>query len=129
MKYLEQEQVVQLADLEPGEEEEPSQKSPHRAQSLHTLEPPNSCRVVKQQRIKWPPAGNQSEWLQFDKDTSGIIQTTARGDADSWLRSMTAIIVSYASERFDHIEIGNTKPTIYTMNCRVTKINHLWQEI
>lgn len=40
---------------------------------------------------------------------------------------MTAIAVSYASERFDQIKEGNTKTTTYTMNRRATKIHQLQQ--
>ncbi|KAJ8359312.1 hypothetical protein SKAU_G00158370 [Synaphobranchus kaupii] len=42
---------------------------------------------------------------------------------------MTAIIVSYASERFSQIEKGNAKTTTYTMNRRATKIHLLRQEV
>ncbi|KAJ8333497.1 hypothetical protein SKAU_G00415050 [Synaphobranchus kaupii] len=130
MKCLERESEVQRTGPEPAEtQEEPGQESPHRAQSLHVPESPNPCSVVPQQRIKWPPASNRSGWLQFDKDVSNIIQATAKGDADSRLQTMTAIIVSYASERFGQIEKGNAKTTTYTMNRRATKIHQLHQEL
>lgn len=45
------------------------------------------------------------------------------------LTNMMNIIISYASERFGHIEKGNTKPTIYSMNRRATKMHQLLQEL
>ncbi|XP_023810165.1 uncharacterized protein LOC105353972 [Oryzias latipes] len=130
MKCLERESEVQRTGLEPGETQEvPGQEATHRAHSLHVPKPPNPSRVVPQQRIKWPPARKRSEWCQFDEDVSNIIQAAAKGDAESRLQTMTTIIVSYASERFGHIEKGQTKHTPYTKNRRATKIHHLRQEL
>lgn len=43
-------------------------------------------------------------WSQFDTDVSKILETTSKRQVDRWLETMTAIIVSYAAERFDRIE-------------------------
>ncbi len=115
MKCVEKESELQRTRSDPGETlEEPSQESPHRAQSLHKEEPSNPCRIVPQKWTKWPPANSQTLWLQFDEDVSKILQTTAKGEADHWLEAMTAIIVSYASERFSYVQTRSA----YTMNCR-----------
>lgn len=75
MKCLERESEVQRTGLEPDDtQEEPGQESPHKAQSLRAPESSNPCRVAPQQQIKWPPASNRSEWLQFDKDVTTIIK-------------------------------------------------------
>lgn len=82
----------------------------------------------QRQRIKWPSATSKSMWQQFDEDVCEIVQTTAKGDADRRLHTMTTIIVSYASERFGPIETaGSGKP--YSKNCRATKIQQLRQEL
>ncbi|KAL4008901.1 hypothetical protein ACER0C_002753 [Sarotherodon galilaeus] len=129
MKFLERESEVQRTGPEPGEtQEEPGQEAPHRAQSLHAPDSSNPSSVVPQQRIKWPPASSRSEWQKFDEDVSKIIQAVAKRDADSRLKTMTTIIVSYASERFGLTEKCNNK-TPYTMNRRAMKIHRLRQEL
>lgn len=55
--------------------------------------------------------------------------TMDKGDVDGRLKNMMNIIISYASERFGHIEKGKTKPTIYAMNRRATKMHQLRQEL
>nr|XP_014269084.2 uncharacterized protein LOC106676625 [Maylandia zebra] len=129
MKCLERQSEVQRTGPEPGEtQEEPGQEAPHRAQSLHAQDSSNPSSVVPQQRIKWPPASSQSEWQKFDEDVFNIIQAVAKRGADSRLKTMTTIIVSYASERFGLIEKCNNK-TPYTMNRRAMKIHQLRQEL
>ncbi|KAL3976498.1 mitochondrial import inner membrane translocase subunit TIM8 [Sarotherodon galilaeus] len=103
-------------------------EAPHRAQSLHAPDSSNPSSVVPQQRIKWPPASSRSEWQKFDEDVSNIIQAVAKRDADSRLKTMTTIIVSYASERFGLTKKCNNK-TPYTMNLRAMKIHRLRQEL
>lgn len=129
MKCREQENILQRTGSNPGEtQEEPDPESPHRAQSLQAVEPSNPCKIVQQKRIKWPPAKSQSVWSQFDTDVSKILETTSRGEVDRRLETMTAVIVSYAAERFGHIESSNLKSS-YTMNRRANQINKLRQEL
>lgn len=66
-------------------------------------------------------------WSQFDADVSQILETTAEGEVDRKLETMTAVIVSYAAERFGHVEPKTIK-TNYTMNRRATQIHKLHQE-
>ena len=67
--------------------------------------------------------------MRFDEDVSKSILATAKGDADSRLQTMTAVILSYAFERFRQVEKEKPKPTSYTMNRRATRIYHLRQEL
>ncbi len=68
------------------------------------------------------PASIWSEWLQFRNNVMSIIPATAKTNADSCLKIMTAIIVSYASEKLGHAEKGNAKTATYTINQRATNI-------
>lgn len=67
-------------------------------------------------------------WLRSDEDVSKIIENTTKGEVDHRLRAMLAIVVSFASQRFGHIERDNTRST-YTMNCRANKIHQLLQDL
>lgn len=118
---------MQCTAPKPGETQvEPRQEATRRAKSLHIPEPQIPSRVVLH-RIKWPPVSKRSGWLQFDEDVSNIIQAIDKGDADSRLKMMTTIILSYALESQE--EKGKTKPTSYTMNRRATQIYNLHQEL
>lgn len=63
-------------------------------------------------------------WSQFDTDVCEILKAMAKGEVDSQLEAMTVVIVSYAAERFGHVESRNTKLT-YSRNCRAIKTYQL----
>lgn len=105
MKCVEKEKEVQHTGPEPGETQEPSQESPHRAQCLPAPQSSNPSRIVQQlQWIKWPSASKGGEWSQFDRDVMNIIQVTAKGDADRRLHMMTGIITGYTAESFGFVK-------------------------
>lgn len=56
------------------------------------------------------------------------METTAKGEVNQQLETMTAIMVSYAAERFSHVRSRNIK-TNYTMIHRATQIRKLRQEL
>lgn len=73
-------------------------------------------------------SSHKSLWSWFEEDACKIIETTAKGEVDPQLRAMKSIIISYASERFSHIERDNTEPT-YTMNHRAAKKHQQQKEL
>ena len=88
------------AGLRPGETKEVHGQDSHLSvQSLHAIDRTTPSRVNFKQ-IKWHSAKCNNEWIQFDEDVSEIIQTTSKGNADRRLNVQSAIIVSYAKERF-----------------------------
>ncbi|KAK0135126.1 hypothetical protein N1851_029059 [Merluccius polli] len=129
MKCLAQENSAQRTGSTPGEtQEEPGPETTHRAQNLQVLDTPTPSRVVQYHRIKWPQANQHKLWQQFDEDTSGIINATAKGDAEGRLKSLTTIITSFGAERFGVEEPKSSKPT-YTNNRRADKIHQLRKEL
>ena len=100
MKCIDERGHMLCTGLFPGETKEVyGQDSHHSAQFLHAIDQTTPCRVDYKQ-IKYPSAKCKSEWHQFDKDISEIIQTTSKGNADRQLNILSKIIVSYAKERF-----------------------------
>ena len=95
-------------------------------QSLHAIDRTTPSRVNYQQ-IKWPSAKCNNEWIQFDEDVSKIIQTRSNGNADRRLNVLSAIIVSYAKERFGLHEGKQEK--IYGKNRRAKKVQDLRHEL
>lgn len=65
-------------------------------------------------------------WHQFDEDVARIIESTAKGDADKWLQTMTTIIVTFVAEKIGVDEGKTTRPD-YTMKPGAEKIHHLRQ--
>ena len=100
MKCMDERGHTLRTGLLPGEMKEVhGQDSHHSAQSLNAIDQTTPCRV-DYKKIKWPSAKWKSEWHQFDKDISEIIRTTSKGNADRQLNKLSAIIISYAKERF-----------------------------
>ncbi|XP_061772124.1 uncharacterized protein LOC133562186 [Nerophis ophidion] len=131
MKCMQKQKVVesQCTGTTPGEtQEEPGPESPHSARSLQVMQPPEAHRTSEHRRVKWPQASKEKEWLQFDEDADTILETTAKGDADRRLKTMTTIIISLAAERFGLEEKRAAKPP-YIMNNRASKIHQLRQEL
>ncbi|XP_054628013.1 uncharacterized protein LOC129179159 [Dunckerocampus dactyliophorus] len=129
MKCLAQESATQRTGPSPGETtEEPGRETPHRAQNLQVPSSPAPSIVVQQPRIKWPPANQHKVWHQFDEDITRVIESTAKGDVDRRLQTITTIIVTYGTERFGVEERKSTRPN-YTMNRRAEKIHQLRQEL
>lgn len=123
MRCLEKEKTAQHTGLVPGErQEEPGLETTHRAQNLQVLSTPTPSRLVQNQQIKWLQAKQHRQWLQFDEDTSRIINTMAKGDIEGWLKNQTTIITNFGAERFGVEEAKPNKPT-YTNNCRADKIH------
>lgn len=92
------------------------------------LDTPTPSRVVQRHRIKWPQTKQHKLWQQFDEDTSGIINATAKGDVEGRLKSLTTIITSFGAERFGVEELKSSKST-YTNNRRADKIQQLRKEL
>ena len=67
-----------------------------------------------------------NEWIQFDEVGSEIIQTS-KGNADRRLNVLSAIIVSYAKERFGLRE-GKQEKT-YCKNRRAKKVQDLRRKL
>ena len=113
--------------LRPGETKDVhGQDSHHSAQSLHAIDRTTPSRVNYKQ-IKWPSAKCKNEWIQFDEDVSEIIQTTSKGNADRLLNVLSAIIDSYAKERFGLRE-GKQEKT-HGKNRRAKKVQDLRHEL
>lgn len=66
-------------------QEEPGPETTQSAQNLQVLNTPNLSEVVQYHRIKWAQAKQHKLWQRFDEDTSGIINKTAKGDAEGRL--------------------------------------------
>ncbi|XP_061733213.1 uncharacterized protein LOC133536595 [Nerophis ophidion] len=129
MKCMQKVVESQRTGTTPGEtQEEPGPESPHSARSLQVMQPPEAHRTSEHRRVKWPQASKEKEWLQFDEDADTILETTAKGDADRRLKTMTTIIISLAVESFGLEEKRAAKPP-YIMNNRVSKIHQLRQEL
>ena len=125
MKCLVQESGTQRTGPSPGETtEEPGRETPHRAQNLLVTNPPAPSKVIKHPRIKWPPASQRKVWHQFDEDTARIIESTAKGDVDRRLQTMSTIIISFGTERFG-VEEDKPIRSNYTKNRRAEKIHQL----
>lgn len=79
-------------------------------------------------RIKWPQSLKKAVWHQLEEDVDQILEGTAKGDVDRWLKTMTSIIVDIAAERFglNEVKLG---PSAYTTNHRARKIQHLREEL
>ncbi|KAJ8360173.1 hypothetical protein SKAU_G00166980 [Synaphobranchus kaupii] len=104
MKCLRVEQVVQRTGPVPGEtQEEPGPESPHSARNLQVPQASPQCKS-EHRRVKWPAAMKEREWRQVDEDVDGVLEATARSDADERLWSMSVIIVNIAAERFGRKE-------------------------
>lgn len=94
-------QVVQRTGPVPGKtQEEPSRESTHSAQTLHAPQALPRFKHSEHRRVMWPAANKEREWLQFDEDLDQVLDTTARGDADQKLLSMSVMIISIGAERF-----------------------------
>lgn len=65
-------------------------------------------------------------WHQFNEDAARIIESTAKGDVDRQLQTMTTIIVTFGTERFG-VEEGRTITPNYTKGG--DKIQQMWQEL
>ena len=107
-------------------EEEQGPVSTHSAQ--HHQAPAQSLpdKVITK-RIKWPPANNKNAWREFDEDVCELIQATSSGNVDQRLKTMSRLIVSYAAERFGHLEKSGRKP--HTLNRREERIKGIRQEL
>lgn len=66
-------------------------------------------------RIKWPQSSKKAVWHQLEEDVDQILEGTAKGDVDRWLKTMTSIIVDIAAERFGLKEV-KLGPSAYTPN-------------
>ncbi|XP_061878077.1 uncharacterized protein LOC133630482 [Entelurus aequoreus] len=129
MKCMQKVVESQRTGTTPGEtQEEPGPESPHSARSLQVMQPPDAHRTSEHRRVKWPQASKEKEWLQFDEDADTILDTTAKGEADRRLKTMTTVIISLAAERFGFEEKRAAKPP-YIMNNRASKIQQLRQEL
>lgn len=118
MKCLKRERAPQRTGTSPGETpEEPGQELPHRARNLQVPQPIPQNRPLERVRVKWPQACKMAVWQQFDENASSVLDTTAKGDVDRRLRSMTTIIISLAVERFGAVE-KRAERTPLTMNQR-----------
>ena len=127
MKCMDERGQMQRTGLRPGETKEVhGQDSYHSAQSLRTIDRTTPSRVNFKQ-IKWPSAKCNNEWIQFDEYVSEIIQTTSKGNADRRLNVLSAIIASYAKERFGLRE-GKQEKT-YCKNRRAKKVQDLRREL
>ncbi|XP_073720025.1 uncharacterized protein [Misgurnus anguillicaudatus] len=129
MKCLEQRQVPQCTGQVPGEsEEEQGPEAPHRAQSLQVVQTVPPVMQPENRKIRWPQACKAAEWQTFDEDVDKVLEATAKGDVERRLKTMTAIIVSMAVERFGvEEERGVKKP--YTKNQRAVKIHNIRTEL
>ena len=108
--------------------EAPSRETTHRAQNFQGISSPAPSKVVQKLRIKWPPANQYKVWHEFDEDLTRIIESTAKGDVDRRLQTMTTIIVTYGSERFGVEEVKTIRLN-FIMNRRAEKILQLRQEL
>lgn len=121
--------MVQHTGPVPGEtQEEPGHESTHSAQSLHAPQAFSRFKHSEHRRVMWPAANKEREWLQFDEDLDQVLDTTARGDADQKLLSMSEMIVSIGAERFGIKEQQPTK-RLGEPNRREVKISQLRQEL
>lgn len=64
------------------------------ARNLFAPEASGPSKASEQRWSKWLPATKMEVWHQFGEDVSTVLETTAKGYADRWLKCMTTIIVS-----------------------------------